>query len=51
MFRAMSFICCENDIKYTSVSKGKGNAIPLEAWTGPYGSRRLRFPDFKTIGT
>ena len=31
--------------------KGKGKAIPLQAWTGPEGSRRLRFPDFKTIGT
>jgi hypothetical protein len=27
------------------------NAIPLQAWTGPEGSRRLRLPDFKTIGT
>ena len=32
-------------------SKGKGKAIPLRAWTGPEGSRRLRLPDFKTIGT
>jgi len=31
--------------------KGKGKAIPLQAWTGPQGSRRLRLPDFKTIGT
>jgi hypothetical protein len=23
----------------------------VQAWTGPEGSRRLRFPDFKTIGT
>jgi len=29
----------------------KGKAIPLQAWTGPEGSRRLRIPDFKTIGT
>ena len=29
----------------------KGKAIPLQAWTGPEGSRRLRFPDFKTFGT
>jgi len=29
----------------------KGKAIPLQAWTGPEGSRRLRPPDFKTIGT
>ena len=31
--------------------KGKGKAIPLQAWTGPEGSRSLRLPDFKTIGT
>jgi len=30
---------------------GKGKAIPLEAWTGPEGSRKLSFPDFKIIGT
>ena len=29
----------------------KGKAIPLQAGTGPKGSRRLRLPDFKTIGT
>jgi len=29
----------------------KCKAIPLEAWTGPEGSRRFRLPDFKTIGT
>jgi hypothetical protein len=34
-----------------SLGKGKGKAIPLLAWTGPEGSRRLRLPDFKTIGT
>jgi hypothetical protein len=26
-------------------------AIPLQAWTGPEGSRRLRLTDFKIIGT
>jgi len=31
--------------------KGKGKAIPLQAWTGPEGSRRCRLPDFKTVGT
>jgi len=31
--------------------KKKGKAIPLQAWTGPEGSRRLRFPDFKKIST
>jgi hypothetical protein len=29
----------------------KGKAITLQALTGPEGSRRLRLPDFKTIGT
>ena len=27
---------------------GKGKAVPLQAWTGPEGSRKLRFPDFAT---
>jgi len=31
------------------VSKDK--ASPLQAWTGPEGSRRLRLPDLKTVGT
>jgi hypothetical protein len=25
-------------------------AIPVQVWTGPEGTRRLRLPDFKTIG-
>ena len=29
----------------------KAKAIPLQAWTGPEDSRKLRLPDFKTIGT
>jgi hypothetical protein len=28
---------------------GKGEAIPLQAWTNPQGSRSLRLPDFNTI--
>jgi len=45
-----------NDLKsydtvpLTTVSQC-GKAIPLQAWTGPKGSRSLRLPDFKTIGT
>jgi len=31
--------------------KGKGITIQLQAWTGAEGSRRLRLPDFKIIGT
>ena len=26
----------------------KGNAVPLQAWSGPEGSRKLSFPDFMT---
>jgi hypothetical protein len=26
----------------------KGTAVPLQAWSGPEGSRKLRFPDFMT---
>jgi hypothetical protein len=33
------------------ITNGKVKAIPLQALTGPEGSRRLRLPDFKTIGT
>jgi hypothetical protein len=33
------------------INGGKGKAIPLQALTGPEGSRRMRLPDFKTIGT
>jgi hypothetical protein len=29
-------------------SKGKDKAVPLQAWSGPQGSRKLRFPDFMT---
>ena len=28
--------------------KGKGKAVPLQAWTGPEVSRKIRFPDFVT---
>ena len=36
---------------YINVGCTSKKAIPLQAWTGPEGSRRLRFPNFKTIGT
>ena len=31
----------------TKISQ-KGKAVPLQAWSGPEGSRKLRFPDFMT---
>ena len=32
----------------SSCEKCKGKAVPLQAWTGPEGSRKLRSPDFVT---
>jgi hypothetical protein len=28
--------------------KGKGKAVPVQAWSGPEGSRKLRFSDYMT---
>jgi hypothetical protein len=36
---------------YFEIHKVKGKAIPLQAWIGPKGSRRLMFPGFKTFGS
>jgi hypothetical protein len=36
---------------FTGLYKSKGKEIPLQASTRPEGSKRMRFPDFKTIGT
>jgi len=37
-----------NSYIYIYIYKGKGKVIPLEAWRGPEGSRKLKFPDFVT---
>jgi hypothetical protein len=37
--------------KINNNNKVKGKSIPLQALTDPEGSRRMRLPDFKTIGT
>jgi hypothetical protein len=31
-----------------NIFSSKGKAVPLQAWSGPEGSRKLRFPDFMT---
>ena len=38
-------------VRQDSQVKGKGKAIPIQTWTGPEGSRRLRPPDCKTFDT
>ena len=42
--------CMNKDIlkDYSSCWHVKGKAVPLQSWTGPEGSRKLRFPDFVT---
>ena len=43
--------CCETvrpNRKAMTKSKGKGKTVPLQALSGPDGSRKLRFPDFMT---
>ena len=37
-----------SSFKYYVLVKKKGKAVPLQAWTGPDGSRKFRFPDFVT---
>jgi hypothetical protein len=32
------------------IEKYKDKAIPLQAWTGPERSRKLRLPNFKIVG-
>jgi len=40
-----------NNNKFSPAQVVNGKAIPLQVWTGPGVSMRLRVPDFKTIGT
>jgi hypothetical protein len=35
-------------VKGKGKGKGKGKAAPLQAWSGPEGSRKSRFPDYMT---
>jgi hypothetical protein len=37
--------------KYLGGKKVKGKAVPLQAWSSPGGSRKLRFPDLHDNGT
>ena len=48
------YICINREIGCESVNfvrtyiKVKDKVVPLQAWSGPEGSRKLRFPDFMT---
>jgi len=51
--RAKDFSCpkCQTSsgTHKASCLVSKGKAVPLQAWSGPEGSRKLRFPDFMTM--
>jgi len=36
-------------LKTVIAAYGTGKAVPLQAWSGPEGSRKLRFLDFMTM--
>ena len=36
------------DSRISGKVKKKGKAVPLQAWSGPEGSRKLRLPDYMT---
>ena len=44
--------CRSRILRFTTTAlyggKGKGKSVPLQAWSGPEDSRKLRFPDFMT---
>ena len=35
-------------VRHVAITPCKGKAVPLQAGSGPEGSRKLRFPDFMT---
>jgi len=39
---------CKLQCTYCKYIKGRGKAVPLQAWSGPEGYRKLRFPDYMT---
>ena len=42
------YFCVALTKRQLLVGKGEGKAVPLQAWSDPEGSRKLRFPDFMT---
>jgi len=45
-----ALVLCPNCVpEKVNVNLAKGKTVPLQAWRGPEGSRKLRFPDFMTL--
>ena len=47
-YRPACHYVASKDVKTLPAKASKGKAVPLQAWSGPEGSRKLRFPDFMT---
>jgi hypothetical protein len=47
----MHLVASHDSVQQYCKNNNIGKAVPLQAWTGTEGSRRLRLSDFKTIGT
>jgi len=42
-------MCLDPIFHFWDITQGeKDKAVPLQVWSGPDGSRKLRFPDFVT---
>jgi len=55
-YLAYKLSCVNSSVDLTSfnnaiTASSNLKAIPFQAWTDPEGSRRLKFPHFKTVGT
>jgi hypothetical protein len=49
MFQTQRAMCRLKYFKVQIIGYIKDKAAPLQAWTGPKGSRKLRFPDYVTM--
>jgi hypothetical protein len=47
-FKTLTFLIKKSYL-LEKLCKGKGKTVSLQAWSGPEGSRKLRFPDFMTM--
>jgi hypothetical protein len=48
MATPVNLILCNFYLSVYGLVKGKGKAVLLQVWSGPKGSRKLRFPDYMT---
>jgi len=50
LIRSAKIWVCRTKQILQQIIKGKGKPVPLQDWSGPEGSRKLRFPDYMTTG-